>query len=266
MDSTDSTATPTEGQTGQAVTAPDQGQAVHAPVSQDSGQVTVPEGTTVQDSARDGYDYGKMTPEEVHKHWQREYTRKSQELSEVRKQLEPWTQIQQNPLPAIQQYLQQYGYEITRAGQNTPDDPYAEPGQHQPQVDQRMLLSQMQNYIQQQIAPIQESIQQQTMNTVVSELNTHFPDWQSYEGPIKDNLSKYPNLAYDIEGLYNMSVPPKVRESRMYQKFLNDQRNRQNLSTTEPAKSTAPIETPEESTAGDWHKSWEYAKRKAGLK
>lgn len=268
MEPTENTVAPSVDQTGQVAVPPvTDGQGDAAPVIPD-GQVAVPDGTTPQagDSVADGrYDYGQMTSEQVHKHWQGEYTKKSQELAELRKQMEPMLEIQRNPLPAIQQYLQQYGYQVVRQGANNPDDPYGDP-QPQPGVDPNMLLSQMQQYVNQQITPLQQSLQQQVVNNVVQELNTSFPEWEQYEGPIKSNLAKYPNLAHDIDALYNMSVPQQVREARVYQKFLEDQKRRETTSLPGPAATTPPAVTPDEGTAGDWEKSWAYAKQQVGIK
>jgi len=201
MDSNDSVVAPTEGETGQAVTTPDANGQVDAAPAPNDGQVTIPDGTTTPDSTGNVYNYESMTPEQVHKHWQGEYTRKSQEFADLQRQMDPLLEIQRNPLPAIQQYLQQYGYQISRPGANNPDTYGDEPAAQQPGVDPNMILSQVQQYVQQQLSPLQENLQQQSVNQVVQELNTNFPDWEQYEGPIKDNLVKYPNLAKNISAL-----------------------------------------------------------------
>jgi len=63
-----------------------------------------------------------------------------------------------------------------------------------------------------------------------------------------------------------MSVPLQVREAKIYQKFLKDQSDRQASSTPVQPQANVPSETPDESTAGNFAKSWEYAKRKTNFK
>ena len=238
-----------------------------APTTPDSGQsVTAQEGTTaapVADSTPGMYDPESWSGKQVHEHWQPMYTKRSQELAEMRKVADQWGQVQQNPWPVIQDFLQRSGYRAVPAAQ-AQEGGELEGGE--PAVNQQAIEQQVAAMLDQKLAPLQANLQQRETNNVILELNREFPDWQQYETEITQNLKQYPNLAFDIQKLYDMSVPGTVRDARAYQRYLKQNDNRQQLAKSEPAASTVKPEAAVPTTSGDFEASWRYAMEKHGIK
>ena len=219
-------------------------------------------GTTAPaDSVPGMYDPETWSGKQVHEHWQPMYTKRSQELAVVRKTADQWQQVQQNPWPVINDFLQRSGLKaVSAAEQEVMNDQMGEPGMADPKAIETMVNQ----LLAQKLAPLQQNLQERETNNVIAELNREFPDWQKYESEITSNLRQLPNLAFDIQKLYDMSVPGHVRDARAYQRHLKQMGNRQALGKTEPASNAVKAQASEPSTVGDFEASWKHAMEKHG--
>ena len=234
----------------------------------ESGQSeAAPGGTTAApaaDSIPGMYDPETWSGKQVHEHWQPMYTKRSQELAEVRKVASQWQQVQQNPWPVINEFLQRSGLKAVSAAEQAAfsDELGDTPGQPtQQDIEQRVNA-----LLEQRLAPLQRSFQERETNNVIAELSREFPDWQQYESEITQNLQQFPNLAFDIQKLYDMSVPGNVRDARAYQRHLKQMETRGALAKSGPATQTVKTQVGEPNHAGDFESSWRYAMEKHGMK
>ena len=227
-----------------------------------------PEGTTAApaaDSIPGMYDPETWSGKQVHDHWQPMYTKRSQELAEIRKVADQWSQVQQNPWPVINDFLQRAGYKAVSAAEQAAMDTGEFDGQSAQQNPQA-IEQQVNAMLERRLAPLQRSFQERETNNVIAELSREFPDWQQYESEITQNLQQFPNLAFDIQKLYDMSVPGHVRDARAYKRHLKQMETRGALAKTEPATQTIKPQVGEPNHSGDFESSWRYAMEKHGMK
>jgi hypothetical protein len=211
------------------------------------------------------YDPETWSGKQVHEHWQPMYTKRSQELAETRKVADQWSQVQQNPWPVINDFLQRAGYKAVSAAEQAAVSDEFDGGQSA-QPNPQAIEQQINAAVEQRVGPMQRSFQERETNNVIAELSREFPDWQQYESEITTNLQQFPNLAFDIQKLYDMSVPGSVRDARAYQRHLKQMENRGALAKTEPATQTIKPQVGEPNHAGDFGASWRYAMEKHGMK
>jgi len=226
-----------------------------------------PEGTTAApaaDSIPGMYDPDTWSGKQVHEHWQPMYTKRSQELAEIRKVADQWQQVQQNPWPVINDFLQRSGLKaVSAAEQAAINDDL---GERTDQINPQAIEQQVNAMLEQRLAPLQRSFQERETNNVIAELSREFPDWQQYENEITTNLQQFPNLAFDIQKLYDMSVPGHVRDARAYQRHLKQMETRGALAKTEPATQTVKTQASEPNHSGNFDSAWRYAMEKHGMK
>ena len=214
------------------------------------------------DSVPGMYDPETWSGKQVHDHWQPMYTKRSQEMARLRGDMERYKQVEQNPWPVINDFLQRSGLKAVSVAEQ--DAINNELGGESAQPNPQAIESMVQHMLEQRLAPLQKNLQERETNNVIAELNREFPDWQQYESEITNNLRQLPNLAFDIQKLYDMSVPGHVRDARAYQRHLKQMGNRQALGKTEPASNAVKTQASEPSTVGDFEASWKHAMEKHG--
>lgn len=171
----------------------------------------------------------------MYKQFQGDYTRKTQAIAEQRKSIEAEAQkveaynaFMANPTGMMQSMAAQYGYNLTpqqaaaaaeTVAQNWSPDSGQDPetwndvGQYMQSVAQKTredTIREMAGHLQ----PIVGQVQNVQRDKIEGMLNEKAPDWKNYEGEMTAMLSKHPSLAKDPLMLYEMSIPPSVRESR----------------------------------------------------
>ena len=245
---------------GNAPTAPDQGNPEAAP--------TVP---------GDGHAAPELTREMIQgskefKELQAGFTKKSQRNSELEQQIQQYQRIVQDPLghgisdAQLNQYLNMKGYELRKLNTQHENDIYGD----QSQATQDSQILQHMGPLQDRIDTMQRQMQNMVQQNVITELNDNFPDWHKYEDDIKDNLQRYPHLGQTKDGikqLYDLCVPPEVKEAAILEKMQGEQAQKQALaSASQPAATPPKAEPTDSSTAGNFAKSWEKAKEIVGVK
>lgn len=163
----------------------------------------------------------------LHKQLLADYTKKTQSVSEIRKQADAYKAFQQDPHGTLQQVAKQLGYELSKPGQGANNDPAGNgkwsPDNGDPQSWQDVVgyISQsIEGKFNQMLNPVLSEFQTVKRQSIESQLSEIDPSWKTYEDQMKDNLTKHPSMANDPATLYRISVPPEVLESRATQRAL----------------------------------------------
>lgn len=154
---------------------------------------------------------GKPELESAYKQMQRAFTQKTQGLAEHRKKIEAYEAFESDPLGTMRALAQQYGYQLLQGQQ-----PQQQSNQEFQTWDDVLEAAEKraEQRILQKIAPVLgkvEKLQQQNIETF---LDTNHPDWRTYESEMTDLVKKHPTLAKDPDMLYEMALPPSVRNAR----------------------------------------------------
>jgi len=159
------------------------------------------------------------------------YTKKTQDIAEVRKKAAMIDAFQQSPEATIRQVAQQMGFDVVPRGQqqaaqpNQPDQPW-EPqtwdeviAKAEERAEQRILtkLSPM-------LQPLYDNLQQVKSQTIENQLSQIDENWRIYEDDVKANMEFIkPDLLKTPDGikkLYRMSVPEEVYTSKATQQAI----------------------------------------------
>jgi len=161
----------------------------------------------------------KAQVEKYKKSLQGAYTKKTQALAKDREKVEAYDAFSQNPLEQIQNFAQRMGYQLVPQGQGQQQ----EAGPKEPQTWEdvyKVAEERAYKRIKEELGPTMQSVQDLRKSTLERYLDDNAPDWRTYEDDMMTTLKKHPSLVNDPLGLYKMSVPSHVLESRATQQAL----------------------------------------------
>jgi len=205
---------------------------------QAAAAAAAPEAKTEEDTFFDPRELDpNLTP--AYKQMQKAFTKKMQEISDVRKKAEAFDAFQKDPVGAMHQYAQRFGFQLTRPdqqqGQQAPPENW-EPQSWQEVFDRASKIAEQR--IMQQMAPAMQQMHQMRKTSIEQQLSEIDPTWQMYESEMRETLKSAPALANDPARLYRASVPPEVLESRAVQKALRKMESKTRSSSMSGASST----------------------------
>jgi hypothetical protein len=239
---------------GQAPAAPNAtGTTAHAPndgggQAGDTTQTTNGQGAQApgqsQHAAQDTFFDPKDLPDElqgVYKQMQGAFTKKMQGLSAHKQKIEAYDAFMADPVAQIQQLAQQYGFTLSRNGQQIGQQQQGNSTQPnwEPQTWEEVFAKAEERAEQRLMAklgpilsPLYQNVEKITSNHIEQQLETIDANWRLYEDDIKANMKEAPHLIKSAEGikkLYRISVPEEVYHSRAVQDALKKMQNQTNL-------------------------------------
>lgn len=149
---------------------------------------------------------GKPELEAAYRQMQGSYTKKMQAFREHQTKIDAYDRFASDPLNTIRQIATQYGLHIVEGGKDQPKD-------WNPQ-NWDEVMSEAEKRVLKKMEPVYSELRQLKQQNVEGYLDTHYPDWRTYEDDMMDTLKTHPSLVKDPDKLYRVSVPPEVWESR----------------------------------------------------
>lgn len=164
---------------------------------------------------------GKPELEAAYKNMQRAFGKKMEAIKGDRKKIDAYDSFTKDPVTAMQNMAQRYGFKLTRAeaAQAVQDNqPPAEPQTW----DDVYKTAEQRAYdrVIQRLSPIINEVQSLRKSNLEKMLDDNCPDWRQYEDEMSVTLKQHPTLVSEPAKLYRMSVPPEVLESRAMQQAL----------------------------------------------
>lgn len=160
----------------------------------------------------------------AYKQMQAAYTKKTQELAKNRQKVEAYDAFAANPVQALQNLAQQYGFSLTKAEAKAALQDQAAAGEDwQPKTWEEVFQKAEEraaSKIMQQLQPIIGNVQKMQASSIENQLNSIDANWRVYEDDMRQNLSRHPTLVNDVGMLYRLSVPEDVYTSRAVQAAL----------------------------------------------
>jgi len=160
----------------------------------------------------------------AYKQMQAAYTKKTQELAKNRQKVEAYDAFAANPVQALQNLAQQYGFSLTKAEAKAALQDQAAAGEDwQPKTWEEVFQKAEEraaSKIMQQLQPIIGNVQKMQASSIENQLNSIDANWRVYEDDMRQNLSRHPTLVNDVGMLYRLSVPEEVYTSRAVQAAL----------------------------------------------
>lgn len=166
----------------------------------------------------------------LQKSLQGDYTKKTQNVAEMRKNSEAYQAMIQDPHGTLKRVATQLGYKLDGGGQQNAGDPDPQPASMEdfnPQTWGEVMstlkssiMQELKGEVQGQLSPVLGEVNNIRRASFESALTKIDPSWKDYEGDIINNLKTYPQLLKEPEKLYKISVPDSVFEGRYTQKVL----------------------------------------------
>jgi len=166
------------------------------------------------DDANVFYDPTQL-PDEMqglYKEMQGAFTKKMQDFSSRKDDLELMDQFRANPQAVLQQVATQYGLTLNQ-GQGE------EPGEFEPQTWDDVTKTVTEQVIS-QLQPLLGKVQELQKGNIEQHLDQNHPDWRVYEDKMMSLVNQHPTLADNPDLLYKLSVPDDVLQSRATQMAL----------------------------------------------
>ena len=158
----------------------------------------------------------------AYKQMQAAYTKKTQEIAELKNKAGVYDQIVSNPHQNLAQIAEKLGYTLTPAQQAAAAQQQQEDWEPQSWED---VLAQAEQRaearLMQKLQPILGQVHEMRKKTIEQQLDSKFPDWRQYEEPMARLLGEHPTLAKNPDLLYRLGVPPEVHEARATQRAVN---------------------------------------------
>lgn len=158
---------------------------------------------------------GKPELETAYKQMQRAFVEKTQSIAGERRKVEAYNAFEADPIGTIKALAQQYGVQLqAQPQQQTPqefgswDDVMAE------------ATNRAKTEIMKDLSPLLGKVQSLQQQNIESYLDNHHPDWRTYEDSMMELIQKHPTLAKDPSMVYEMALPPQVRQARATQAAL----------------------------------------------
>ena len=210
-----------EGQAGSDLETETTGEAPGA----SEGQSVAPT-QTISDGPGDGGEESFFDPKDVigtpneaaYKSMQGEFTKRLNTFNEGKGKMDAYDAFMANPELSMQQLAQQYGWSLIKgqpgAQENSGEGPEFKPNNWQEVEDH--FFARFQDRFRQENEPLVNEVKNLKQQNVRTLLDRDYPDWETYQGEMSQNLQKYPNMVNDVDTLYRMSVPTKVLEQRAF--------------------------------------------------
>jgi hypothetical protein len=144
----------------------------------------------------------------AYKQMQGQFTKAMQGMSSNRQKLDAYDAFMRDPVGTIRQLSTQYGLNIVERGQEVSQ----EPQEFKTWDDVKKHF--FDEFKKEMLNPVVNEVRSLKKQSVEMQLDSKFPDWRTYEGPMMDTLRKHPTLVNDPDTLYRMSVPAEVLEAR----------------------------------------------------
>lgn len=144
----------------------------------------------------------------AYKQMQGKWTKEMQRFKEGGKKVEAYDSFISNPMTAIQQIAQQYGYNLVQR------DPKAKDGEAQTPKTWDDVYARAKQEVLKELSPVLGEVRQLKQQNVESYLDNNYADWRTFETEMMDTLKTHPTLAHDPDKLYRLSVPEEVWEAR----------------------------------------------------
>ena len=186
----------------------------------ETGQSVATEQTTSGSGSEQTFFDPSNLPEDLmpaYKQMQGAWTKKMQEASKSQSKIEAYNHFAKDPVSAMHQFAQQYGYNLV---QGAPQEKDWEPKTWDDvltkaeQVATEKVMAQLQ--------PVLSQVKEIKRSSIEQQLTEIDPQWRMYEDKMKENLNVHQSLVNDPESLYRISVPQEVYQSRAYQKAVKD--------------------------------------------
>jgi uncharacterized membrane-anchored protein YhcB (DUF1043 family) len=289
---------PADPQTGQATAAPgdagagqsgmNDSQPTTQPEQAPSTQAEALEFVSAEFDSLPPADQERLRPhyEKIRKELQGGFTRKAQQLAQMRQQysqkVQAYDEFMANPVENIMKMGRQYGLNLTQAQAQqvannqqqaainpdwTPgtwEEVFAKSGEFITPKMQELLKEQLNPY-QEKIAMLEREISEVRANRVKKQLDQIDPDWQMYEDEMRQVLEVHPSLANDIPKLYRLAVPEEKLLSKATQVALKKYEQKAQAAKVESSGHTKSSE-PAKPKITTFEEAFQNAKRELGRK
>jgi hypothetical protein len=188
-----------------------------ASTGQPNGQSQATAQTSINGTGGDSFfDYetikGRPELESAYKEMQRSYSKKTQDIADLRTKAQQVDAFRKDPVRVMQQYASQLGYQMVK-GQ--PTDSSGKPlkfDSWEGVMDESTRRSKAE--VEAQFAPLFNEVKHMKQQNIEMWYDNNHPDWRVYEDRMAENLNKYKELINDPGLLYRISVPEEVLEAR----------------------------------------------------
>lgn len=143
----------------------------------------------------------------AYKQMQSSYTRKMQGVSKHQPKIDAYERFERDPIGTLQQLATQYGYQFVQRGQ---DQPVEQEFKSWDDVQNHFFKQ----FRDKEMRPLMNEVRELKKQNVEGHLDSHYPDWRTYETEMMDTLKAHPSLVADPDKLYLLSVPAEVREAK----------------------------------------------------
>ena len=150
--------------------------------------------------------------EQAYKQMQGAWTKKLQGVKQHQTKIDAYDNFQRDPMGTMQQLARQYGYQLVQPGAEAPKD-----------FDPKSwddVMAQAKKEVLKDLQPVFGELRELKKQNVEGYLDSHHPDWRTYEDNMMETLQQHPSLVKDPDALYRASVPAEVWESRATQKAM----------------------------------------------
>lgn len=148
----------------------------------------------------------------AYKQMQGSYTKRMQAIKAHQQKIDAYDRFAGNPVETVKQLAQQYGLRVMQTGGDEPKD-------WNPQSWDDVMARAKEEVLK-EMAPVVGELRNLKKQSVESHLDSHYPDWRTYEPDMIEALREHPSLANDPDKLYRISVPAEVWESRAVNKAM----------------------------------------------
>lgn len=152
--------------------------------------------------------------EPAYKQMQAAFIKKTQSIAADRKKIDAYNAFESNPMAMLQNLAQQYGYQLSPYQQQQMQQAKQE---FEPQTWDDVLKAaeeRAEKRVMERFAPVINKVESLQQKNIETYLDTTHPDWRTYEDEMTRVVKSHPTLAKDPDLLYEMALPPKVREAR----------------------------------------------------
>jgi len=212
----------------------------------DAGQAqeTTPKGTrqAAEDTFFDPRDIeGKPELQAAYKQMQGAFSKKMEAIKENRQKIEAYDAFAADPVSQLQTMARQYGYSLTRAEAAQQLKESQVSGDWEPKSwDEVIQKAEDRAYqrLMKENEPMYNEVKSLRKTNLESYLDSNAPDWRTYEDDMMKTLRTHPTLVNNPMGLYKLSIPDNVLQSRATQQALKKMQDKGRSSEISGASTT----------------------------
>lgn len=172
---------------------------------------------TAEESFFDPKDIAGTPLESAYKEMQGAFTKRMQSFSQNKHKLDAYDQFEADPQGTIQQLAQQYGYQLVQPGETDAADFQPQTWDEVMDKAKEAAKAEMMKDLQPLLGEVQ-NMKQSNMETYMD--NKH-PDWRTYEDSMLDVLKEHPTLSKSPDLLYDLALPPEVKQARAHKSAMS---------------------------------------------